>query len=207
MSVIETTIDLIRHGEPEGGQRIRGTLNDPLSENGWRQMWQAIGAQRPWSRIVSSPMLRCQAFAERLADSMGLTPQIQPDFREIGFGAWEGLSTRELLQQDPSALQRYWQNPLDHAPLGAEPVDDFRARVFSAWEDLLPQVRGEHVLLVCHGGVIRAILSAVLGMPRERLWCFDVPYANLSRIVCRELPDGACLQQLKFHQSALPQDA
>ena len=40
-----TVIDLIRHGEPEGGKRYRGQIDHPLSATGWQQMWDAVGAQ------------------------------------------------------------------------------------------------------------------------------------------------------------------
>jgi broad specificity phosphatase PhoE len=202
-TVTETTIDLMRHGEPEGGQRIRGTLDDPLSETGWQQMWEAIGAHRPWSALASSPLQRCRAFAEALGQQAGLTTDIQSGFREIGFGAWEGLSTRELMQYDPHALHRYWTDPLNQAPEGAEQMNDFIVRVEQAWQDLLQRKQGEHILLVCHGGVIRAILSSILEMPREKLWSIDVPYASLSRVVYRHLSDGSNLVQLKFHRGSL----
>ena len=40
---MQTTIDLIRHGEPVGGRKYRGQTDDPLSEKGWAQMWAAVG--------------------------------------------------------------------------------------------------------------------------------------------------------------------
>ena len=201
--MLETTIDLIRHGEPEGGHKIRGALDDPLSELGWSQMHAAVGTQRPWTRLVSSPLSRCRHFAEHLSQQTGLALELNPEFREISFGVWEGLTTAELMAQDATALQRYWRDPAKHAPENAEPSQAFLARVHRAWDVLLEQQRGEHVLLVCHGGVIRAILSGVLGMPQEKMWSIDVPYANVSRIVYRHLPDGSSLAQLRFHQAAL----
>ena len=57
----ETLIDLLRHGEPEGGRAYRGhSIDDPLSETGWQQMWAAVGYHKPWEQIVSSPLQRCQ---------------------------------------------------------------------------------------------------------------------------------------------------
>jgi len=38
-----TTLDLMRHGEPVGGRRYRGQMDDPLSEKGWAQMRNAVG--------------------------------------------------------------------------------------------------------------------------------------------------------------------
>ena len=53
----ETIIDIIRHGEPVGGTRIRGNgVDDPLSERGWQQMWVAVQNAPTWSRIITLPI-------------------------------------------------------------------------------------------------------------------------------------------------------
>jgi len=196
----ETTIDLIRHGEPVGGQKLRGTQDDPLSEAGWQQMRRSVGAYDQWTRLVSSPLSRCHAFAEELRQNLGLDLDINEAFREIDFGVWEGLAITELMVREPNALRNYWQNPEQHAPSGSEPMSKFVERVHLAWDHLIDQHQGEHTLLVCHGGVIRAILVRVLGMPIENLWNFDVPYGNVSRVVYRHFPDGGQTAQLRFHQ-------
>jgi len=204
----ETIIDLIRHGEPVGGQRLRGTQDDPLSELGWAQMRASVADHKPWTSIVSSPLKRCHFFAQELAERHALQLDVNAQFREIGFGDWEGFTTKELMAKDPEALTRYWQNPDVHTPPNGERLSDFVSRVQSAWTELVEQSAGEHSLLVCHGGVIRAILVHVLGMPTEKLWCMDVPYANVSRIVIHQWMDGepakAKLNQtsmLRCHQS------
>lgn len=204
MAFTETIIDLIRHGEPEGGHKFRGTLDDPLSEIGWQQMRESLGEYNQWTRLVSSPLSRCHAFADELKQNLGLEPNIIDDFREIDFGAWEGLTMKELMAREPDALRNYWQNPEQHAPAGAEKMSKFIERVHSAWDQLIEQNHGKHTLLVCHGGVIRAVLVRVLGMPNGNLWNFDVPYANVSRVVYHRFPDGGQTAQLRFHQRQLP---
>ena len=68
-----STIDLLRHGEPEGGVRYRGDgVDDPLSERGWEQMWAAVGEFADWTHMVSSPLRRCRNFAEAMAKRYGL---------------------------------------------------------------------------------------------------------------------------------------
>jgi Fructose-2,6-bisphosphatase len=62
-----TIFDLIRHGEPAGGQMYRGHKDDPLSEQGWQQMRNAITGDDKWDHILSSPLLRCREFAAELA--------------------------------------------------------------------------------------------------------------------------------------------
>jgi len=197
----ETIIDLIRHGEPVGGTRLRGAQDDPLSELGWQQMRDSVGAYDKWSHVVSSPLKRCSHFAEELSGRLALPMAVEPDFREIHFGAWEGLTTKELMERDADALKRYWQDPDQHTPQGGEALSDFVDRVHGAWQQLLERSQEEHTLLVCHGGVIRAILTGVLGMPRDKLWNFDVPYANATRIVYHHFPDGTHASQLRFHQA------
>ena len=90
-----------------------------------------------------------------------------------------------------------------HVPPGGERMQDFIDRIHSAWEQLLEESTNKHRLLVCHGGVIRAILVHVLGMPNERLWHIDVPYANVSRVVIHHWGDSESAGQLRFHQARL----
>ncbi|TNC81784.1 MAG: histidine phosphatase family protein [Oleiphilus sp.] len=197
----ETVIDLIRHGEPVGGPKLRGAQDDPLSDLGWQQMRTSVGDLDAWNHLVTSPLSRCRAFAEELGGRLALPPEVNAEFREIHFGAWEGLTTKELMQRDSEALRRYWQDPDNNTPEGGERMVDFVTRVHGAWDQLVDQHESKHALLVCHGGVIRAILVRVLGMPVENLWNFDVPYANVSRIVYHRFPDGHRTAQLRFHQA------
>ncbi len=199
-----TTIDLIRHGEPVGGQKLRGAQDDPLSELGWQQMHKSVKHHQDWDIIVTSPLSRCQAFAETLAQKHGLDLHINASFREISFGEWEGLAVKTLMETEPDKLRNYWQNPDLHTPQGGERMHDFVTRVHTAWDALVKEMHQKHCLLVCHGGVIRAILTRILGMPNDKLWNIDVPYANVSRISYHHFPDGGETAQLRFHQAGFP---
>ena len=159
----ETLIDFIRHGEPEGGRRYRGNaVDDALSEKGWQQMWDAVGERPPWQQIVSSPMRRCSAFAEKLADGCGLDLRIDDRFREVGFGCWEGLSPDEILARNPEDYEAFYRDPVRNRPAGAETLEDFGQRVAAALEDILSHHKVQHVLVVAHAGVVRAVLGYVL---------------------------------------------
>ena len=76
----ETTINLLRHGEPLGGSRYRGQVDDALSETGWQQMWQAVDGCKDWQQIITSPLQRCQAFAELLGERRGIPVHCEPRF-------------------------------------------------------------------------------------------------------------------------------
>lgn len=177
-----THIDLIRHGEPEGGKRYRGQIDDPLSERGWRQMWDAVGDRAPWQHIVSSPLARCHAFAAALAARHALPLAVDARLMEIGFGRWEGRTADELRAEDPEQLARFYHDPVNARPAGAEPLAAFQARVRAGFADLVQAYPQRHVLVVTHAGVMRAVIAHVLGAPIEALYRIDVAYAALMRI-------------------------
>ena len=69
-------VDFIRHGEPEGGDILRGRVDPVLTTLGWTQMRKATGlseSHQPsettpdWSEVISSPLKRCRFFAEHVA--------------------------------------------------------------------------------------------------------------------------------------------
>lgn len=196
-----TVIDLLRHGEPDGGQKFRGSVDDPLSVRGWEQMRAAVGADPQWQAIISSPLIRCAAFADELAERLELPLQIVPAFSEIGFGVWEGCSVAEVHEREPAALGRFWRDPVAHPIPGGEPLVDFDRRIRQAWAALLEEYRGQHVLLVTHGGVIRMVLRQLLDMPLQRIWRIEAPFASLTRIRIHCDPNAE--PHLVFHNGRL----
>jgi len=181
----ETLIDLLRHGEPEGGVKFRGHSDDPLSAEGWMQMRAATATAAGWEVIVASPLRRCAEFAAELAAHHGLPVETEARLKEIGFGAWEGLTAEQVAASAPQALERFWRDPAQHTPPGGESLEVFGQRVAAGWNDLLQRHAGKKILLVCHGGVIRLILAQVLEMPRTHLFRLNVPFASISRVLVR----------------------
>ena len=195
---MSTTLDLMRHGEPVGGRRYRGQIDDPLSEKGWAQMRAAVGESAPWDRIVSSPLARCRAFAETLAGAHGLPLTLDERLMEVGFGAWEGKTAAEIEADAPGTLARFKADPVNARPAGAEPLAGFHARVAAALDDLLAQYAGEHLLLVGHAGVIRMAFAWALHVPLESAYRIEVASASLTRL---RFDDGRA--SLIFHGGSL----
>ena len=199
-----TTIDMIRHGEPVGGRKYRGQIDDPLSDKGWQQMRDAVADHCPWDSIISSPLLRCADFANELAERHKLAVSFAPEFMEIGFGSWEGKTANEIQQQTPGALEAFWRDPVNNRPDGAEPLVEFRKRIESAWVKLLSLHTDQHILIVCHAGVIRMSLQYMLGMPIENVFRIKVSNAGLTRILVDQGSDQTKLYpQLIFHDGKL----
>ena len=160
-----TQIEVIRHGEPVGGRRYRGHgVDDPLTARGWQQMWDAVAGRLDWQHIATSPLSRCCAFAEQLSKKLGIGYSVDNRFREIGFGAWEGLTPDEILATDANALQHFYADPVRNRPEGAEPLESFSERVWEAYKDIARKHMDQKVLIVGHAGVIRAVTANILGM-------------------------------------------
>ncbi len=180
----ETTfVDLIRHGEPEGGARFRGQRDDPLSARGFEQMRAALASGETPDQILSSPLRRCRDFADELA-LLGDRPlSLESDFREISFGDWEGQTLDEIQRSDDARLAAFWRDAERNPPPNGEELAAFHERVARAWHDRIDQFSNEHVLVVAHGGVIRMILASVLGMaPARAMGRLQVPYACRTRL-------------------------
>lgn len=204
-----TTIDLLRHGLPEGGEIFRGSTNVPLTEEGWQQMRastypfvidkeceEMVG---PWDRVVYSPLDRCKVFAQDLSAKVNIPAIEQTDFREIHFGDWEGQLVSDVENHSKALVRQYWQDPVANTPPNGEPMSDFSTRLETAWNKLLEEYAGEHILLVSHGGAIRVLLAQVLNMPLSAVSRFQIPYACLSQVKVYQKDGLDPWPQLVFH--------
>lgn len=177
------TVDLLRHGALVGGLRYRGSIEADLTAEGRAAMdavWGLIGEQV--DAIVSSPLGRCRKPAEQWAAHSDIPCEVVDDFREMHYGAWEGLSAEEIEQDFPGMLARWRENPVGMQIPGAETVEAFAARVVQAWEKMLRAHTGHRLLLVGHSGTQRIILAHVLGAPLQATRRFAMPYAAWSRV-------------------------
>ncbi|MDH5479270.1 MAG: histidine phosphatase family protein [Nitrosomonas sp.] len=191
----ETIIDLIRHGEPLGGRRYRGhTIDDELTKKGWQQMWDAVGEYAAWDQIITSPLKRCQAFAQMLGKRHGINVAIESQFKEVGFGSWEGFSHDEIKIGRADEYQAFLKDPTNHRPPGAEELDDFISRVGSAYDDTIKRYQNKHCLIVAHAGVIRAVIAKTVHAAPVGLYRIKVTNGGITRI--RHTTSGGILELL-----------
>lgn len=183
-------IDLLRHGETERGGGFRGSLDDALTESGWRQMHASVANARPWQRIVSSPLQRCADFARVLADQLNLPLTLDEDLRELHFGDWEGRSAAELMATDADALGRFWADPFGFTPPAGEPLPQFQARVLRGVRNML-ELPEKHLLVITHAGVMRLLIAYAQGRVQQLLEV-EVAHAQLTSLLADA--DG-CLRE------------
>jgi alpha-ribazole phosphatase/probable phosphoglycerate mutase len=198
MTELTTIIDIIRHGEPLGGSKYRGQIDDPLSDKGWQQMRTAVQGRDEWQHIVSSDLCRCADFARELGERLSVEVELDAGFREVGFGTWEGKSAKQLLEEDPEGIAAFWRDPISNTPPGAEPLHDFQRRITGAWQGLIERHAGKHLLLVGHAGMMRILLLHALGMPLEAFYRFDPRNASIVRIRIDGGRHGEAYHQLVF---------
>lgn len=178
-----TRIDLLRHGETRAGSVYLGRSDAPLSEHGYRQMAEALPDAPDYHAVLSSPLVRCAAFAKDYAQQHGLPLHYDACFREMDFGAWDGRSAAEIAAADPGALENFWRDPIACQPPQAEPLLSFQARVLAAWQELPARYPDQRVLLVTHGGVMRIILCHLQQRPLTELLSLPVPHAALHQAI------------------------
>lgn len=177
-----TQIDLLRHGACEGGEIYRGSTDVPLTQEGWEQMASSVGDGSDWQAVVTSPLERCQTFAQHCSETFSIPLAVESGFREMHFGEWEGRLLTEVWESDAALVTRFYEDPDSTIPPGGESVADAQTRAVKAWDSILRERSGERVLLVCHGGVIRLLLSHVLQMPRSAISRLHVPYGSLTKL-------------------------
>lgn len=180
---------LMRHGEPVGGERIRGRVDDPLSDTGWQQMQQSAERLRV-DRVVSSPLLRCQAFAQAWSAAQGLPLEVDADLQEMGMGSWEGLTRADIFADDPQGYWRFQADPVGCMPPGGETLQAAAVRAGRVLTRLQALPEGQQVLVVAHSGIMRLMVAQALALPFESAMRIKLPYACQVTLEGRNLADG-----------------
>jgi broad specificity phosphatase PhoE len=153
-----TNFFLVRHGETDWNRlgRIQGATDIPLNDTG-RDQARATGEKmqgRKWDVIVSSPLSRALETARIIASCIGL-PEPTPvqEIVERNYGEAEGMTGPELEAFYP-----------DDTPVpGRETRDAVKVRVLAAMHSIAAANKGKNVIIVAHGGVIRALLQSTTG--------------------------------------------
>ena len=202
-------VDFMRHGEPEGGDILRGRVDPVLTETGWDQMRRAASLSKSnsasqltpnWTEIISSPLKRCCKFADRTALAVNCLTTIDSQWQEIDYGDWDGMLVSEWRKVAAEQFKAFRKDLSALAPPNGEDYLSFKTRVLGAWRKIAAKPDGSHLLIVTHGGVLRVILPTVLGMPLNRSFPLHIPFACFSRVHL-EVIEGKTEASLIFHNA------
>ncbi|WP_193598834.1 histidine phosphatase family protein [Microbacterium sp. YJN-G] len=166
-----TLITLVRHGQTDWNlaRRIQGSTDIPLNETGRADALAAAQALAAGAHhaVYASPLVRAHETGRIIASHLGLAePAITRGLREREFGVAEGTSVADYIAQYGG-----W-----HAEVpGAETLEQVRDRALDSLDRIVRASRrrssptAESIIVVTHGGVIRALLLHASGgtLPRE----------------------------------------
>lgn len=149
-----TTILLTRHAETDWNRdgRVQGHVDERLNETG-RAQAQLLAerlAGETLDAVYASDLERAHETARIVAAAHGLGVTPVPDLREKHFGTWEGLTDREILLRFPEAHRGHWGD--------GETAEEMGGRVIAALREIAESHPAGHVLVVTHGGPLRAVL-------------------------------------------------
>jgi probable phosphoglycerate mutase len=145
----------------------------------------------PIDAIYVTTLRRTHETAAPLAQRLGITPVEEPDLREVYLGDWEGGLFRErAVAEDPVFMDIFRQERWDVIP-GAEPLEEFDARVWGAFQRIVAAHPDQLVMVISHGGVIAHLLHRV---SESRRFAFSVTdNASISEVVAG--PDRIVLRR------------
>jgi probable phosphoglycerate mutase len=185
-----TEIILVRHGASQDAipgepfEMLEGHANPALSPIGAQQA-QAVGArlaQDPPDALFITSLQRTAQTAQPLIDATGLQPIVVPELSEVRLGEWEGGELRvRTATGDPLVTTIFERQRWDVIP-GAEPADDFAARVRKGINKVVELTGpGRVAAAVVHGGVIGEIARQATDAPR--LAFVHAENTSISRLV------------------------
>ena len=185
-SLTPTRLYLVRHGQVADGHthRYHGRHDIGLSPVGERQ-YAALAEQLkavPLTGVYGSDLTRAFRGAQVLAQGRELTPQAAPEFREVHFGIWEGLSFAEIQERYPQELEGRFRDLEGYRIPQGESLADVRRRAMPKLRELLTKHSEEAFLVVAHAGVNRVILCEALGLPLKCIFSLDQHYGCLNII-------------------------
>ena len=185
-----TRVYLVRHGETEWNQNrpsYCGWTDIALNAKGMAQA-QALGRRfrdEKITAIICSDLARARVTGETIhAACPDAALGIDPRFRELNYGAWEGLTPEQLEVEDRDRFRSWKADPVHTPTPEGETLSQVMDRARPALKEWMIRRRGESIVIVSHKTTVRGLLCAALG----------IPLADYTRI----LQQNAAINELKF---------
>ena len=182
---MERLVYVARHGETDWNAlgKIQGHTDIPLNETG-RDQARDLARQlrgKGIAAVASSDLARAMETARIVGEALGLGLElVERELRERHLGSFEGLTRDECKARFPKEFASWRAHPLDSTPPGAEPHPAFHVRVKKAVRKAAKLVAEGAVLVVTHGGCLKALLSeslrpnVIAAIPNAALYRFSV---------------------------------
>ena len=188
---------LARHGQTDwnAAGHIQGQTDTSLNALGRRQAADlALRLEQAGERPVAlytSPQRRALETAQIAGQSLGLTPTVVENLREVSFGVWEGHSWEEIARIWPEAYAAYRADRLHTPPPEGESFAQLLKRVYPALAEIAAAGEGT-ALVVSHSAVIKAVRCHMDGVDfrdiQRRYTMDNASWVVLSQEACSTFP-------------------
>jgi alpha-ribazole phosphatase len=170
-------IYLVRHTKVAVGTTICYGQTDVHPADTFDQ--EAASLQRrlagiDWEVIYTSPLSRCARLVPFFSAAGIIT---DPRLMEFNFGEWELQPWKEI---DPVQLKQWSSDFVNQAAPAGETYGQLYERVIQSWNEILERDYQGNVIVLTHGGVIRAILAHLLSIPLQKSFHLDISYGSVS---------------------------
>ncbi len=173
------TLYLVRHTTPDVAPGIcYGQLDLALAASFEHEAKQVLNWLPPAGIIMTSPLQRACKLAEYLAQTQRSELRTDERLLEKHFGAWEGRAWNDI---ERSELDAWAADVMDYLPPGGESARQLMLRVQALLHDIAQLPHG-NIILVTHGGVIRAMLAQIGKLPLSGTLKWDVGYGAVTAV-------------------------
>lgn len=177
---------LVRHGQTEWNRvgRAQGQADPPLNQQGFEQA-EALGvrlAPVSFEAAYSSDLARAADTAAPIMRGRDVPISYLPDLREKSFGEWEGMTYEAIRRRYPRMLEDLFDEKPDFSPPGGESDRTLLSRAAGAVARIGARHEGAggNLLVVSHGGTLRAMMVSMLGLPVGAMWRLRLSNTGLS---------------------------
>lgn len=198
---------IVRHGETEWNAqgRIQGHTDVVLSQKGQQQALRLAHrlAEEPIDLAYSSDLSRAKETAQIILSNHEAPFHTTPRLRERYYGVFEGLTAEERNHRYPEQFAASLVKDLDFAPTGGESTRQTCERMATLVTELKANHLDDSVLVVGHGGTLRAVFVSLMELPLEAMWRFVMANCSLSIIDTYEDNAVLCLYNDTSHLNGL----
>jgi broad specificity phosphatase PhoE len=188
--VLITRIFLVRHAlvEPSARAVVYGSMDVALCDLALQQeaaSYRWLAARLPaGARWVVTPLSRTRATAAAIfaAGHAEAPLEVEPDLAEQHLGEWQGLSHEAFATMLRHPPHPFWPHAAEEKPPGGEAFSEVVERVAATLERLVGETPGRDIVIVAHGGSIRAALAQAMGLTPHQALIFSIKNLSLTRI-------------------------
>lgn len=179
-------IYLVRHGEIEWNKEKSyiGQINLPLSDQGKVQAAKCreFFAEIPLDKAYTSPLKRCETTLASILTNRAVPKETLEPLKEISMGDWEGRTFAEIKSRFPAAYEKRGQEIESFAPPNGESFLELQTRVMPAFEKIVQKDGEQQIIILAHAGVIRVILTSILGLPLHYIFNWPIAYTDIYQL-------------------------